>query len=180
MKPYAYILFFVLLMSECRPKAEQPLPPFPGKPEVPSSIKKEHESLLGQVHQITLFPDSTGLNAKKLEELMLHHFKEEEDYVLPPLGLLPLLAIGQLPEQTYEILLLTEKLKSQMTHLSVEHQLIKAYMDELKQAAAKDNHPEVIEFEKELHKHANLEEEVLFPSAILIGEYLKLKAGLKN
>lgn len=174
MKPYSYILFFVLMMSECRPKTEPPLPPFPGKPEVPSSIKKEHESLLGQVHQITLFPDSTGLNAKKLEELMLHHFMEEENYVLPPLGLLPSLSNGQLPEQTNNILLLTEKLKSQMTHLSVEHQMIKAYMDELKQAAAKDNHPEVIEFEKELHKHANIEEEVLFPSAILIGEYLKL------
>lgn len=108
---------------------------------------------------------------------MVHHFKEEEDYVLPPLGLLPLITNGQLPEQTHEILLLTEKLKTQMSHLNVEHQLIKAYMDELMKAATKDNHPEVIEFEKELHIHANIEEEVLFPSAILIGEYLKIKAG---
>lgn len=180
MKTYALFLFFVLIMSACRPIAEPPLPPFRGKPEVPSSIKKEHESLLAQVHQITLFPDSTGLYAKKLEELILHHFKEEEDYVLPPLGLLPSLTDGRLPEQTNEILLLTEKLKSQLTHLSVEHQLIKAYMDELKLAAAKDKHPGIIEFEKELHKHANIEEEVLFPSAILIGEYLKLRSGLNN
>lgn len=180
MKPYAYILFLLSMMSQCRPKVEQPLPPFPGKPEVPSSIKKEHESLLGKMNQFTLFPDSTGLYAKKLEELMVHHFKEEEDYVLPPLGLLTLITNGQLPEQTHEILLLTEKLKAQMTHLSVEHQLIKAYMDELRLAAAKDNHPGVIEFEQELHKHATIEEEILFPSAILIGEYLKLKAGLNK
>ena len=180
MKPYVYILFIFLIAIECRPKPDLPLPPFPGKPAVPSSIKKEHEALLDQVHPITLFPDSTGLIAKKLEELMVHHFIEEENFVLPPLGLLPSLSSGQLPEQTREILLLTEKLKSQMTHLSVEHQLIKAYMDELKQAAAKDNHPGVLEFEKELHQHATIEEEVLFPSAILIGEYLKLKSGLNN
>jgi hypothetical protein len=120
MKPYAYILYFVLMWTECRPKPELPLPPFPGKPVVPASIKKEHEHLLGQMHQFSLYPDSTGHSAKKLEELMVHHFKEEEDYVLPPLGLLPLITNGQLPEQTHEILLLTEKLKSQMTHLSVD------------------------------------------------------------
>ncbi len=83
------------MLSECRPKVEQPLPPFPGNPEVPTSIIKEHESLLIKMNQFTLFPDSTGLYAKKLEELMVHHFKEEEDYVLPPLGLLPPITNGQ-------------------------------------------------------------------------------------
>lgn len=106
---------------------------------------------------------------------MKHHFKEEEDFVLPSLGLLPLLASGKLPEQSKEVMLLTEKLQSKISHLSVEHQLIKAYMDELKQAASDENRLEFIEFEKELQKHANTEEEVFFPAAILIAEYLKIK-----
>jgi len=167
---------FVLFICQCRHKEENTITQFPGRPEVPSSIKKEHEYLLDKIHKITLFQDSTGLAAVKLNDLMQHHFKEEEDFVLPPLGLLPLLASGKLPEQSKEVILLTEKLKSQLSHLSVEHQLIKAYMDELMQAATNEKHPEIIEFEKELQKHANTEEEVFFPAAILIGEYLKLKS----
>ena len=64
----------------------------------------------------------------------------------------------------------------QLPHLTMEHQLIKAYVDELKQVATLENLPGIIEFEKELQNHANIEEEVLFPTSILIGEYLKLKS----
>ncbi|MGZ5191265.1 MAG: hemerythrin domain-containing protein [Flavisolibacter sp.] len=176
MKHLYYTLLLVLFICQCRHKKENTITQIPGKPEVPSSIKKEHEYLLEKIHKITLFHDSTGLAAVKLNDLMQHHFKEEENLVLPPLGLLPLLTSGKLPEQSKEVIQLCEKLKSQLSHLSVEHQLIKAYMDELMQAAANENHPEIIEFEKELQKHANTEEEVFFPTAILIGEYLKLKS----
>jgi hypothetical protein len=179
MKYFFYSLLLVLFIGQCRHKEENPVIQFPGKPEVPLSIKKEHKNLLDQIHRITLFQDSAGLVAIKLSDLMQHHFKEEEDFALPPLGLLSLLASGKIPEQSNEIILLADKLPSQLTHLSVEHQLIKAYMDELRQADTNGSHPEIIEFEKELQKHANIEEEVFFPAAILIGEYLKLKITIK-
>ena len=175
MKHPCYILLAVLFICQCRPKENNTVTEFSGKPEVPSSVKKEHQYLLDEIHKITLFRDSTGHAAAKLNDLMQHHFAEEEDFVLPQLGLLPLLASGKLTEQSKEVIQLSEKLKSNLPHLSAEHQLIKAYMKELKQAAVNENHPEIIEFEKELQKHANIEEEVLFPAAILIGEYLKLK-----
>jgi hypothetical protein len=175
MKWFFYLLILMLGLSQCRPKEESIITMFPGKPEVPASIQKEHDDLLAKMYQITLLQDSTGKAATKLYELMQHHFKEEEDYVLPPLGLLPLLAEGKVPDQTKEIIQLTDKLKAQLTHITVEHQLIKAFMDELMQVASKQNHPEIMEFEKELHKHATIEEEVYFPAAIMVGEYLKLK-----
>jgi hypothetical protein len=179
MKYFFYLLPLVLLIGQCGHKEENPVIQFHGKPEVPSSIKKDHEILLEQIHTITLFQDSAGVVAIKLNDLMQHHFKEEEEFALPPLGLLSLLASGKIPEQSNEIILLTDKLPSQLTHLSVEHQLIKAFMDELRQADSNGSHPEIIEFEKGLHKHANIEEEVFFPAAILIGEYLKLKVTRK-
>jgi len=176
LKHFYFILLFVLFFCQCRHKEKNIITQYSGKPEVPSSIKKEHEYLLDKIRKITLFQDSTGRAAVKLNDLMKHHFTEEEDYVLPPLGLLPLLASGKLPEQSKETIQLCEKLKSQLSHLSAEHQLIKAFMDELKLAATGENHPEILEFEKELQKHANTEEELFFPAAILIGEYLKLKS----
>lgn len=73
-------------------------------------------------------PQTSGWVAIKLNELLQHHFKEEENYVLPPLGLLPLLANEKLPENSNEVISLTEKLKSQLSHISAEHQMIKAFI----------------------------------------------------
>ncbi|WP_326985407.1 hypothetical protein [Chryseobacterium sp. MP_3.2] len=63
--------------------------------------------------------------------------------------------------------------------MSAEHQLIKAYIEELKQASKKENLPAISIFENEVSQHATSEEEIFFPASILVGEYLKLKAGEK-
>ena len=174
------LILFLLLLSicQCRDKKvdDNYIMLFPGKPDMPSSIKNEHDSLLARLHVITLFQDSTGIVAIKLLEMMEHHFREEENFVFPPLVLLPSLASGEIHEKSEEVIQLTEKLKSQLTHMSVEHQLIKTHMRELGQAATKDNHAEIITFIHDVHKHATIEEEIYFPAAILVGEYLKLRA----
>lgn len=175
MKTTGYFLLLSLLLTQCKPKADDTVTHFQGKPEIPATIKEEHEYLLNKIGKLALLEDSTGKAALKLHELMQHHFTEEEDYVLPPLGLLPLLAEGKMPTQSEAVIGLTEKLKAQWLHMQVEHQLIKAYMDEVLQAAAVENHPDVISLAKEIGKHAATEEEVYFPAAILVGEYIKLK-----
>lgn len=175
MKNLPALLLLAFLSFHCRPKKEEVSTSFPAKPHVPASIKTEHENLLNKSLEFTSLKDSAGLAAKKLHELIQHHFKEEEDYVLPQLGLLPLLASGNLPENKEEIIALSKKLQSNLTHLDVEHQMIKAYLDELKQLAAKEHLPLIVEFEAELQSHAGMEEEVFFPTSVLIGEYLKLK-----
>lgn len=151
---------------------------FPGKPEVPATLKEDHIYLLKKLERIAFFQDSSGLTARKLKNLMQHHFQEEEDYVLSPLGLLPMLASGKIPEQSGTVIKLTEKFKSQLTHMNIEHQMIAAYLEEMRLADKDKNHPEIFEFEKEVHKHAKGEEEVFFPAAILVGDFLKLKSAL--
>lgn len=150
---------------------------FPVKPEVPSAILKEHTDLLSKMQALTSFMDSTGQVARKLYDLMQHHFEEEEDFVLPPLAVLPLLASEQFPERHEELLLLTEKLKTQLSHMNAEHQMIKVHVGELKQAAALEGYSIPAGFEENLHRHAQMEEEIFFPAAILVGEYLKQKSN---
>lgn len=63
-------LFYILLLisfSQCKPKADNPNTQFYSKPEVPSSIKITHVFLLEQIHKMTLFKDSSGRVALKLE-----------------------------------------------------------------------------------------------------------------
>ena len=47
------------------------------------------------------------------------------------------------------------------------------YADILMRAAKKENHPELHGFDLKLEKHAALEEEILFPMVLVIGEYLR-------
>lgn len=179
MKCFGFLLLILFFFNRCRNKEEDILTLFPGKPEVPASLKEDHKYLLDKIQRIASFQDSSGFAAKKLSDLLQHHFQEEEDYVLSPLGLLPMLASGKVPEQSKEVINLTEKFKSQLTHMNIEHQMIKAYMEEMKLADKDKNHPEIIEFETEIHKHAKSEEDVFFPAAILVGDFLKLRSTQK-
>jgi len=169
--PFVFIVFGAW---QCKPKEDTSFLQFPGKPVLPASIKNEHESLLKQVRTVSQYEDSTGMVARKLLELMEHHFNEEENYVLPPLGLLESIANDQLPKESKEVAMMIEYFKTQRQHLSAEHQMIAAHLKEMSNAAAIDSH-DIKRFIQEVEDHAALEEEVLFPAAILIGDYLIIK-----
>jgi hypothetical protein len=57
----------------------------------------------------------------------------------------------------------------------VEHKAIVQALDELGRAAAAEQHPEVGRFVEELEAHARNEEQVRYPAAIVVGEWLRLK-----
>jgi hypothetical protein len=175
LKNLLYILVFILAFQNCRPPEDKMTGDFSGKPKVPQVILTEHRSLLSFVDSLTLMKDSTGLVALKLKEVMMHHFEEEEDFVLPPLGALTLLARDSIPAKFEEIIQLSEKLKRQHNHMLAEHQLITAFLGELVRVSKNENHKGIETFQKKLLAHAETEETIHFPAAILAGEYLKLK-----
>ena len=174
------MLLVLFLTCQCKPKDDFTYSQFVGKPFVPSSIKETHDDLLKKIHQLTTYKGKGQSIAKELEELMLYHFKEEEDFILPPLSLLPSLASGQIPAQSKELIILIDKMTTKMNYITAEHQKITVLIDKLKLVAAAENMAEIIEFEKEINMHSTNKEELFFPSVILIGEYLKLKAEVKH
>jgi len=54
-----------------------------------------------------------------------------------------------------------------------EHRDIVAALDKLEKAARAEGQAEYVEFAEKLKLHATTEEEVSYPTAILIGEYVK-------
>lgn len=144
---------------------------------IPTPLKEEHEELHNMLKQATQHSDKTGEAAKKVAELMHPHFVKEEEYALPPLGLLPLLASGKLSDDMKLVLPMTDKLKEELPEMLGEHQKIVAALKVLIQHAKTENHPEVAEFAEKLILHAKTEEEVSYPTVILIGEFIRLKLG---
>lgn len=70
---------------------------------------------------------------------------------------------------------ITDRLKAELPEMLGEHKVIVAALENLKTAAEAENKPEHARFAEKLALHAQTEEEVLYPAAILVGEYLKLK-----
>lgn len=141
----------------------------------PRPLKLEHEELHEQLRKATKESGGVGEAAKAVAKLMHPHFVKEEEYALPPLGLLPLLAKGSVSPDMANVLTMTDKLNVELDEMLAEHKSIVAALKVLADAAKRENKMEYVEFADKLILHAQSEEEVAYPTAILIGEYLKLK-----
>lgn len=143
--------------------------------EIPRPLKVEHEELHAMLRKATKEPGEVGEAAAAVAKLMHPHFVREEEFALPPLGLLRSLSEGKVVPEMREVLTLTDKLKAELGQMLAEHKLIVAALDKLSAAATKAGKMEYVDFAKALMLHAQTEEEVAYPAAILIGEYVRLK-----
>ena len=143
--------------------------------EIPRPMKIEHEELHGMLRKATKEPGEIGEAAIAVAKLMHPHFIKEEEYALPPLGLLRSLSEGKVTPEMAEVLTLTDKLKAELPQMLAEHKLIVAALEKLSAAAEKAGKVEYVDFSKALMLHAQTEEEVAYPTSIIVGEFVREK-----
>lgn len=144
---------------------------------IPQSMKEEHEELQNELKKAINAGGKVGEAAKVVADVLHPHFEREEKFALPPLGLLPALASGKIEPEMAEVIIMTDTLKAELPDMLKEHKSIVAALDKLKDAVKQENKPDVVHFVEKLILHAQSEEQVSYPTAILIGEYLSLKLG---
>jgi len=142
---------------------------------VPKPLKEEHAELHAELVAATKAGGRMGEAAKSVAQVLHPHFVKEEEYAMPPLGLLQMLAEGKLPHDIPAAIAMTDRLKKDLSHMLHEHKAVIAALHKLMEAAENERKPEYVYFAEKLKLHAQTEEEVLYPAAILVGEYLKLK-----
>lgn len=145
------------------------------KLQVPSSIAAEHHELHEELASAIKSGGKTGDAAKIVEQRLSSHFEKEEEYALPQLALLAPLAKGRVSPDMKPAIELSDKLKADMPRMLEEHKAIVEALNTLKEAAKAENKMQAISFAEKLSAHAQNEEQVMYPAAILVGEYLKLK-----
>lgn len=143
--------------------------------KIPQPLKLEHEELHLELVRATKVSGRIGQAAKIVAELLHPHFVKEEEYAIPPLGLLPDLAEGRVNPEMEQVFRMTDTLKMELPHMLEEHKTIIAALNVLADAAREEEKMEFVHFAEKLKLHAQTEEQILYPAAILIGEYLKLK-----
>lgn len=144
---------------------------------IPESMKIEHEKLHTILAEATKVEGEIGTAAKEVAKVLHGHFVKEEEIAIPPLGLLTEISKGHVTEEMKSVIRMTDQLKAELPQMLEEHKLIVDALNKFKEVAEKMNRKDYVVFTEDLKLHAKTEEEVTYPTAILIGEYLKLKLG---
>jgi len=143
------------------------------KPRIPKALMHGHENLCAEIEEIIASGGKTGEKAKFIQESMKAHFKKEEAYALPPLGFLLALSEGNWEIDSDAAIKMSEMLLSKLSELQEEHENISTALLDLKITADEENNQAAIQFIKNLTLHVEVEDQVLYPATILIGNYLK-------
>jgi hypothetical protein len=141
--------------------------------EIPLPLRQEHEQLHAELRRLTQAEGDVGEAARHLARLMHPHFVKEDEIALPPLGLLQQLAAGRFDPGMASVLRLTDRLRAELPQMLDEHRTIVAALERLEDAARRAGRDDVIAFVQALKLHAATEEQVMYPAAILIGEFVR-------
>jgi hypothetical protein len=141
--------------------------------EIPAALRAEHEELHAELVKATQEPGAVGEAAREVARLLHPHFVREEEFALPPLGLLSELARSPVRPQMAAVLPMTRKLKAELPAMLAEHRQIVLALEKLGAAAKTAGRPEYERFAWALVQHAETEERVLYPAVILLGEHLE-------
>ena len=146
-------------------------------PEYPESAPPAHRELREILSRAVKEGGRTAVAAEAVRGVLYPHMRLEEAFAAPPLSILPRLAAGEIAPDMEKIIPISEMMKIQLPRMLEQHRLIVSALKVLLRAATEENHPAYVQFAQKVMQHAQQEEEILYPAAIIVGEYVKLKLG---
>lgn len=118
-----------------------------------------------------------GEEGRALAALPHPHSAREEASALPPLGLLRSLAGGGVTPEVGRVLSMTDALKVNLPQMLLEHEQVVVALHRLVVTAQGESRLEIARFAEKLKVHLALEEQVLSPTALVLGEDVRRRLG---
>ena len=106
--------------------------------KTPRSMKVEHEELHEELRKATKEKGPLGDAAKAVAKVLHPHFVKEEDYAMPPLGLLSVLAEGRVSAKMKDAIMMTNKLKKELNQMLKKHKEMVSALKKLVVEAKKE------------------------------------------
>ena len=142
---------------------------------IPESIRVEHEEIHEELVRATKVPGPVGAAARELAAVLHPHFVREEEIALPPLALLAPLARGEFTPEMRDVLPMTDSLRAELPRMLEEHRAIRAATVRLGEAARAAGNAAVTRLAEQLKLHAQSEEELFYPAAVLVGDLVRAR-----
>ena len=145
--------------------------------QVPVSLKSGHEAIHAALKRASAEPGALGETARSIARIMSGHIMREEKFALRPLGLLRALSRGETPAELAEVAKLSQAFRLELPQMIDEHRQIAEALHLLASNAEAAGKPEYVALAEDMLMHAHIEEDVLYPAAMLIGKYAALLRG---
>lgn len=142
---------------------------------IPESIRAEHEEIHAALVRATKAPGEVGQAARALAAVLDPHFVREEQIALPPLGLLAPLARGDVTPEMRAVLPMTDSLRAELPKMLEEHKAVASATRHLREVARAAGDSAAVRLAEQLLPHAQSEEELFYPAAILVGDVVRAR-----
>jgi hypothetical protein len=143
--------------------------------DIPQSLRLEHADTLAQLTVLARRRGPVGVEAAQALELFKRHVKREEEYVLPPLTLLPVLADGKVTPDMKWAITMADRVQADREAIFQEHTQITDAMNALAVAAQRTHDTAALDFARSAVADSLNDTELVEPMAVVIGAYLKAK-----
>ena len=143
---------------------------------LPSTVREQHQELRTELTNATKLAGRTGLAARALAALLQPHLVREEQIALPPLTLLGPLSRNERVASPW-VLPMTDSLRREMPRMLREHVAIRAAAARLATEAQSEGQQLVVRFTDKLATHMRVEEELLYPAALSVGDLVRARGA---
>ena len=147
--------------------------------EIPKALQRDRDDLRGQLTEVAGEEGPLGEEASRGVHILHAHILREEQFALPPLSLLPLLADGFVWAEMGPGVAMAETLKANLPDMLEDHEEMLVVLRALEQAARQAGRSDVTLLVQRLMEHAELEAEVLYPAAIVAGRFLETQLAAR-
>ena len=147
-----------------------------GKPHDPDALRHSHDEARAKLDRAAKLGGPIAEASSRVARMCLPHFEREEKCLLPVLAFLPDLTQGILRPEMEDALPLIADFRARHEALETQHQSIQASIEELRQAALGENNAEFAEFAIHLKLHERIEDQLIYPTVLLIGNHLRAVA----
>jgi hypothetical protein len=144
---------------------------------IPLSLLEEHAELYTAFETAARVPGETGVAARRVIALRRPHVEKEQRIAYPLLRLLPMLGKGPVEPWMIELLPLADQLRAALPDLKREHVEILRALEVLRTEAWSEGHPEYAFLAQRLKHHIRMEEDILYPAALVTAEYVRTLKG---
>lgn len=146
-----------------------------GSFQVPQSIRLEHQQIISQLQHFAESKEPVASTAQKALAIVKEHYAKEEEFVLPPLSLLPRISKGEISKDMEPAIAMADRTKASLTKFETDHIQITSLMNELIDAGKEKHMEELVHLATRIAGQSLNDIEVAQPATIMIGDYLRQK-----
>jgi hypothetical protein len=161
-------------------RRQSALPVIVMRPKIPGPVKEEYEALYWKLNEAARIRGEVGHAAMAAFRHVQSHYLKDQEFALPPLKLLPTVAANNVNGEIDNIETMCSRLKRNQPQLIAENNQIIEELSLLADVAAREQKPEYHDLARRFIQFLELEMDVLYPSVILIGEYIRAQTEIKS